>query len=81
MTARIIAAGVAIALIVLAVQAGTSLRSWATARVEHGAKMPAVLILPAGRGTITCQLKAAAYTCTAPQVLIPPPEPVVAGAR
>ena len=81
MTARIIAAGVAIALIVLAVQVGTSLKSWVTARVEHGARMPAVLMLPAGRGMITCSLKAGSYTCTAPQVVIPPPEPLVAGAR
>jgi hypothetical protein len=75
MPARIIAAGIAVALIVVAWQAGVSLKNWAETRTSR----TVMLVLP-GSGRLTCQFRNGQYVCT-PHVVIPPSEPVVAGAR
>ena len=80
-TWRIVALGFAIALVVLAVQVGTSLKGFVEAKLTRAASMPAVLLLPAGSGNIVCHLHGDSYACTAPRIVIPPEEPTVAGAR
>ena len=81
----IIGAGLAIALGVFAWQAGASIKSLADRMKLPGhtasVTLPSVLTLHMGTGTLTCRLKGVTYTCTAPRVVIPPPELTVAGAR
>jgi len=81
----IIGAGLAIALVVFAWQAGASIKSLADRMKLPGhtasVTLPSVLTLHMGTGTLACQLKGVTYICTAPRVVVPPPELTVAGAR
>ena len=72
----IIAAGIAVALIILAWQAGLSLKGLAQSRMQPA---HVTLLLPS-EGRMTCKLANGTLACV-PRLVILPAEPVVAGAR
>jgi len=75
MSGRIIAAGIALALIVFAWQAGASFKGMVTHIRPSGmtttasAVLPAVVTMHTAWGNVTCNLAHASYSCTTPPAL------------
>jgi hypothetical protein len=79
-TGRIVAAGIAAALVVFAAQAGDAFKGAVSAEVSavhHPAAtpLPGVITLHTAWGTVVCKLRAARYSCETPQVTDPPQVP------